>query len=732
MVRRVLSSFVASMSLLGVLALVALLTLTTATALAVECPNEQLRVEDNSTALPECRAYEQVTPAGPYDSDFGAVSPDGNTVFFGSSGAIDGLPSDDNNGLFNSRMFGVSRLASGWSLSSFTNFLGEVEQTYGFLGASQDGSRMYITTPEEPVNLYETGADGSSLLVSREQDGNPSSDLVGPVVVSADGGDVVFSSASPLTEVAARTGGGPYVYEAETAGNVSLVSVMSDGELPVGGAGAGIGSTQPGELLTASVVTNAVSADGATVFFTSSGEYDPSAADTGPQVFMHRDGATIDVSKSQTGIPGTSGATFDDASSTGDQVVFSDPDQLTADAPSSGSSQIYEYNSQTDNLSLISKGDDEDLNDSEDGATFLTMSGDGSHVFFASRDQLDPAGPPKTDNETFLYEWVSGHVTYITTLSDVGEGDLERLESRTEARLGEPGRVAGAAASLGPIRTTPNGDHLVFESERRLTPDDRNEEAGRLNVYEYTDGEGLIRVSQGSLPGSGNGPYDATIGSQGQSPDFAPGQEGYPFTYGPSQNDGRVLTEDGGVFFSSREALAEGATNGPLHVYEWREGKTYLISPAGPNATDARYLENSSNGTDVYFSTTQQVLPSDTNGGWVNIWDARVGGGYPHTTVANACPDNECTIASPTARGAPISSLFAGSGNPVPSASLTTSAPASKPEPKSPTRTEMLSAVVKACQIKEHNKHKRAACERRARKRYGAKAKKSTQDKGRK
>lgn len=663
------------------------------------CPNEQLRLEDRSRALPDCRAYEQVTPAGPYDTAFNALSPDGGTVFYASGGAIDGLPPDTNNDRFYWRMFGDSRLASGWELSSETSFVAEeVHVTYLFMGASPDGRQMFVVPQLSPLNLYLAGADGSpAALISHDEDGNPSAGLLGPVVVSADGTHVVFSSVSPLTQAAAASGGGPYVYEADAAGRVSLVSVMSGGQPPRGGASAGVGSARPGAPVAGAIVANALSADGSTVFFSSSGPYDPAAPDTGTQVFMHRSASTIDVSRSQTQAPGTSGAAFDGASSTGDEVVFSDQDQLTADAPATGAPQLYEYDSRTGRLGLVSRGDAEGLGDGAGGATFLAMSADGSHVFFASADRLDPSAPASAPGVTFLYESAGGHVTYVATLSDVGFTDLQRLQSRSAAEGAEL-----AAYSLGPIRTTPDGRYLVFESERPLTPDVHNSEAGRVNVYEYTDGQGLVRVSQGSLPGAGNGPYDATIGSQQQLPDFAPNQEGVPFTYGASQRDGRVLSDDGSVFFSSREALAEGATDGPLHVYEFRQGRTYLISPAGAGASDARYLESSPDGSDVYFSSTQEVLSSDTNGGWVNTWDARVDGGFPGPPAASRCAENECPVPAPPPRPVPLSALFAGLGN--------------APAPTTRSRARKRSRTPRACRGRRTRRERRR-CYRKARRR---------------
>jgi Tol biopolymer transport system component len=682
-----------------------------APALAGECPNEQLRSENSSTRLPDCRGYEQVTPAGLYNAEFNALSPDGGTVFWASGGGVAGLTPDTNIGSAYVRLFGTTRGTAGWAQSSSTNFSPESPAPYLFVGSTADGSAPFVIsrTRESPENtypvsfgsnIYSVRGNGQPLLVSHDEHGQPlveeQTGLKGPVLVSGDGTHVAFSTDVPLTAIAAGTDGGPYVYEADAAGNVSLVSVMPDGRLPTPGAGAGLGSTPPAERAGQGVVANAVSANGATVFFNSSEQYDPAAPPgAGTQVFMHRAGSTIDVSN------GTEGASFDGASSDGNKVVFSDT-----------SGNIYEFDSATNTLAPVSSG-------AGNVHTFLTMSADGSHVYFASSLHLDPTAPPYV-GDPLLYESAKGHVTYIATLT---QQDVTRLTTPTVAK-GEPEEDRTGTAALGPMRATPDGEHLVFESERPLTPDDANEEPGRTNVYEYTDGHGLVRVSQGSLPGSGNGPYNATIGSQQQLPDFGVNLgEATPFTFGTAQTDGRARTDSGAVFFSSREALAEGATDGPLHVYEWNEGNTYLISPAGADVADAHYLENSADGSDVYFSTTEAVLPSDTNRGWVNIWDARVDGGFPGLSLPGPCASNECPVSPPLARTTPPSTTFSGPGNPVPSLGAPSAQATSTAKRRPPTRAQNLSKALRACRSKQHNKRRRATCERRAKQQYGARSK---------
>jgi hypothetical protein len=327
-----------------------------------------------------------------------------------------------------------------------------------------------------------------------------------------------------------------------------------------------------------------------------------------------------------------------------------------------------------------------------------------------------------------LYQWVGGDVTYIATLS---RSDLELLrETRLPRSFTESNGPAGqqtqvGAPALGPIRVSANGTYLVFESTQPLTADDRNTEFGRINVYEYSAANGLVRASQGSLAGSGNGRYSATIGSWHlpEPPSFADGERGEepPFTFGTSQDDGRVLTEQGAVIFSSREALATGATNGPLHVYEWKEGKTYLISPPGLEATDAHYLENSADGGSVYFSTTQAALPADTNSGWVSIWDARVDGGVPAAAPASTCAQNECPASQPVTGHTPPSLTFSGPAESLPSVSLLPP-PSTTGTTKSQARARAVANALRSCRKRYKKKRRRTACEKATRKKYGPKA----------
>lgn len=80
------------------------------------CANEALRKEDNSTALPDCRAYELVSPPSAQASGYDVRKPaqmvaqDGDAIAWLSEGAFAGQPSA---GL--AEQYVSRRSGSGWS-----------------------------------------------------------------------------------------------------------------------------------------------------------------------------------------------------------------------------------------------------------------------------------------------------------------------------------------------------------------------------------------------------------------------------------------------------------------------------------------------------------------------------------------------------------------------------------------------------------------------------------------
>jgi hypothetical protein len=194
----------------------------------------------------------------------------------------------------------------------------------------------------------------------------------------------------------------------------------------------------------------------------------------------------------------------------------------------------------------------------------------------------------------------------------------------------------------------------------------------------------------------------------------------------------RWITDNGGrVFFDSSESLVPQDTNERQDVYEWERGGEgsctqasgciFLLS--GGVSGSASWLEGvSENGNDVFIATRAQLVPEDQNENY-DLYDARVDGLEP--VAAPACTGTGCQglPSPPPTFATPSSVTFEGVGNFAPPAPT----PTVKTKAKTLTRAQKLAKALKACQAKQ-NKHKRAACEAQARKRYGpsVKSKKTT------
>ena len=131
----------------------------------------------------------------------------------------------------------------------------------------------------------------------------------------------------------------------------------------------------------------------------------------------------------------------------------------------------------------------------------------------------------------------------------------------------------------------------------------------------------------------------------------------------------RNFSEDGSrLFFDSGDALVPHASNGRQNVYEYEGGHVYLISD-GAGSYDSSFLDASPNGDDVFIATADQLVPQDQDS-QVDVYDARVSGGFPVSVAPPACDNGDSCKGpespQPGVFGAPASATFSGAGNLAP------------------------------------------------------------------
>ena len=89
-------------------------------------------------------------------------------------------------------------------------------------------------------------------------------------------------------------------------------------------------------------------------------------------------------------------------------------------------------------------------------------------------------------------------------------------------------------------------------------------------------------------------------------------------------------------------------------------------------AFESHFMDASPSGDDVFVATADQLVGSDTDSR-VDVYDVRVGGGFPVSVVAGACVNaDSCkppVSSQPGVFGVPASATFSGVGNIMPARS---------------------------------------------------------------
>jgi hypothetical protein len=414
--------------------------------------------------------------------------------------------------------------------------------------------------------------------------------------------------------------GGDELYE-WSDGQVKLVTILPDGT-PVHGALAGAtrnygAPSESPEDIASNVAQSrhAVSADGLRIFFEAEGA-----------LYM-REGAKKTVQVDESHGPGSGGGgKFMVASADGARVFFTDDSRLTGDSTAEpGEPDLYEYDAGSKTLSDLAPG----LAEPADVVGVSDAAEDGSYVYVVAKGQLtasqSASGATATPGAANLYAIHNGSVTFVATL-DTTQDECDWIAS---ARCG-----GGASSSGLSSRTSGNGRFLGFNSVQSLTGYD-NTDAGTgtpdLEVFLYdAAADRLVCVScrpDESQP---------TAGAAIRWPS-APSKNGSWHMAYQQHN----VSDSGQVFFETTEALVSRDGNGRTDVYEYAGGGLDLVS-SGTSEAGSHFLDATADGSNVFFSTRERLVPRDQDA-LFDYYDARVGGGFEEAVATTApCDAGSC------------------------------------------------------------------------------------------
>lgn len=720
---------------------------------AAECGNHAIRAAQGTAALalPECRAYELVSePKGAPTVSEEGTRPETQAASGGGAIAFHSwyLPSSTTS---DGHAFVARRGASGWLTSAIDPTLGP--NRAGYIEAATTWSSAELTAaivsikplgslPEPPLVAGEP-TEGVYLL---RRSGVPASyQLVTPAPEVAPGADATFEGASQdfkrifFGEAAPLVPGAPagedlYVWD---EGILRLAGYSPDGtpvpaQMATGGWNAAeLGYSTP-------MATHAVSSDGESIVFEAEGALylrmhagQPQSAVVpgspkvnGEQCSEPVNGCTIQVDAVQGG-PGVSGGgKFWGASADGSRIFFSDTSELTANANTTAEKpDLYEYDVEDGQLTDLT------ANATEAAAVqgLAGVSENGSYVYFVAEGVLTEAtnarGQKAVKRKRNLYLAHAGAITFIATL----------FPSDAKAWGGESEGAVSPNLTYRTTDTTPDGRFLAFNSVYSLTG------------YNSAPGQGRCSSSEGCeeiflYDAATNRLQCPSCGRPGSRPSGEADLE-YPLGIDPR----RQLMADGRMFFSTPSPLVPQDENSASDVYEWTPpviaeceesspsynveaaGCQYLIS-SGASPEPSFFADASESGEDVFFTTEQALLASDTDGE-MSLYDARVGGGFPGVpglpVEPPACESRDSC--GPAASEAPTeafgaSAAFNGPGNLIPA--KTTEEEPGGGSGKGKRRSEggrrkKLRHALKACA--KRPKRTRRSCRAAARRRLGSK-----------
>ena len=642
------------------------------------CANDEFR-SGPGAVLPDCRAYEMVSPLDKNNADIVSSTTlggdptalhqsasSGERFTYSSSRAFADPEGAPNASQYLAVRHAPGEAQEGWASEGISPIRTRVSvqteffQKNQFKAFSADLCTAWLRSDADPTlaegavpefpNVYRRESCGplsyEALTAAAPEDRKPTyQDLNQQFWVefqgaSADGSHGIFVANDNLIgteapDIAESSGfyfDKSQLYEHVRGEGVRFVCILPNGSPLKKACAAGTAAFATGQIVSdrRSNVDNAISADGSRIFWTAANITFPSSPG---QIYVRIDGSsTVRVSESVSAEP----AQFWGAADDGSKAIFSFTAGLQKE-------HLYEFDVDTKTPQLIAKG----------LRGVMGMGEDASRVYFASIEALGGGAVPGEPN-LYLYEAADGGPGEITFIATLSAADLFPI-------------AVGPASRTS--RVSPDGLHAAFTSTAPLTGYDNADAASGQPDSEVF----LYDAGKESLACLSCNPTNAR----------PTGKDGVAATIPPWERSlyaSRALSEDGSrVFFESFEALELRDTNGVGDVYQWEAdgsgdcdagdhtfdadsgGCVELIS-SGESPRASSFLDASPSGDDVFITTLSGLVPQDY--GLVDVYDARVGGGFPPPDPPKPLCEGEACQSPPAPPESPTpASAIAGPGN---------------------------------------------------------------------
>jgi hypothetical protein len=599
---------------------------------AEECPNAQLRFENGSLSLPDCRAYELVSPV---DKNGGAIQGFGRN----SGGDVLQAAANGEAATYSSS----ASFAGGQGAPAASQYIARRTEDLGWSTENITQPTLSGAYPDAnlgvPYQLFSTDLARGLLLNGRrcaEGDPCPRSYSLresagGALTASPAEPDLRFAGSSPdlrhvvLSTCAALT---PDATEVPSGGGGCVAAetnlyAWSEGALTLINLLPGESHGAPGARLAAQ--SGAVSADGSRVYFTE--------LEDGALYLREAGGPTKLVPETAGG-----GASFQTATPDGSLAFFLK------------GAHLFRYGAAAETSTDLTPGG------GVEGV--LGASADGAYVYF--QDNGGAFLPPFSS--AGLYLWHEGTITRV-------------------APGAEAAQSSDYPPTTGTARVSADGAHLAFLSTARLTGYDNTDQStgkpdSELFLYTAPAGGGEGTLACVSCNPTGERP----LGPSSIPGAIANGDLEEDPTATDSYKPRDLSTEGSRLFFDSRDQIVPQDASAAQDVYEWEAqgiggcavgspgfsasagGCLSLIS-SGASPEASTFVDASADGRDAFFLTAASLVPW-ADPGSVDLYDARAGGGFPEPPKSIPCEGDACqAVPSPPEDPAP-GTLVPGQPNP--------------------------------------------------------------------